>query len=41
MTKAPATFTYVSVVSRETICIALLMASLNNLNAKVEDVLNA
>ncbi len=41
MTKAPATITYVSVVSRETICIALLMAALNDLNIKVGDVLNA
>jgi hypothetical protein len=41
MTKAPATITYASVVSCETICIALLMAALNDLNVKVGDVLNA
>ena len=41
MTKAPATITYTSVVSRETVCIALLMAALNDLNVKVGDVLNA
>jgi hypothetical protein len=41
MTKAPATITYASVVSRETIRIALLMAALNDLNVKVGDVLNA
>ncbi len=41
MTKAPATITYASVVSCETVCIALLMAALNDLNVKVGDVLNA
>jgi hypothetical protein len=41
MTKAPATITYASVVSRETFCIAHLMAALNDLNVKVGDVLNA
>ncbi len=41
MTKASATITYVSVVSHETVCIALLMAALNDLNVKVGDVLNA
>jgi hypothetical protein len=41
MTKAPATITYASVVSRETVCIALLMAASNDLNVKVGDVLNA
>jgi hypothetical protein len=41
MTKAPATTTYASVVSHETIRIALLMAALNDLNVKVGDVLNA
>ena len=41
MTKLPATITYVSVVSHETIHIALLMAALNDLNVKVGDVLNA
>ncbi len=41
MTKAPATITYASVVSCETIRIALLMAALNDLNVKVGDVFNA
>ncbi len=41
MTKAPATITYPSVVSHETIRIAFLMAALNDLNVKVGDVLNA
>ena len=41
MTKAPATITYTSVVSCETVRIALLMAALNDLNVKVGDVLNA
>jgi hypothetical protein len=41
MTKAPATSTYVSVVSCETVHIALLMAALNDPNVKVGDVLNA
>ncbi len=40
-TEAPATITYASVVSRETVCIALLMAALNDLEVKVGDVLNA
>ncbi len=41
MTKAPATIPYASVVSCETVRIALLMAALNDLNVKVGDVLNA
>jgi hypothetical protein len=41
MTKAPVTITYASVVSRETVCIALLMAALNDFYVKVRDVLNA
>ncbi len=41
MTKAPATITYVSVVSFETVRIALLLAALNDLNVKVGDVFNA
>lgn len=40
-TEAPATITYASVVSRETVRIALLMAALNDLEVKVGDVLNA
>jgi hypothetical protein len=31
MTKAPATITYASVVSHETVCITLLMAAFNDL----------
>ncbi len=41
MTKAPATITYASIVSRKTVRIALLMAALNDLHVKVRDVLNA
>jgi hypothetical protein len=41
MAKAPATITYVSVVPRKTVCIALLMTTLNELNVDVGDVLNA
>jgi hypothetical protein len=41
MTKASATITYASVVSHETVRIALLMAALNDLNVKVRNVLNA
>jgi hypothetical protein len=40
-TKAPATITYASVVSRETVRLALTFASLNDLEVKVGDVLNA
>jgi hypothetical protein len=40
MTKAPATITYASVVSCETVRIALLMTALNELNVKVKYVLN-
>jgi hypothetical protein len=40
-TEASATITYVSVVSHETVRIALLMAALNDLEVKVGDVLNA
>jgi hypothetical protein len=40
-TKAPATITYASVVSRETVCLALTIASLNDLEVKVGDILNA
>jgi hypothetical protein len=39
MTKAPATITYVSAVSRETVRTTLLLAALNDLNVKVGDVL--
>ena len=40
-TQAPATITYASVVSRETVRLALTFASLNDLKVKVGDVLNA
>jgi hypothetical protein len=39
--KAPATITYPSVVSHETVRLALTIASLNDLEVKVGDVLNA
>jgi hypothetical protein len=39
-TEAPATITYASVVSRETVRLALTIASLNDLEVKVGDVLN-
>ncbi len=35
------TITYASVVSSETVCLALTFASLNDLKVKVGDVLNA
>ncbi|KAL7474299.1 hypothetical protein ACHAW6_000277 [Cyclotella cf. meneghiniana] len=41
MTKAPATLTYASVVSQETVRIALLTAVLNNIDIWAADVLNA
>jgi hypothetical protein len=40
LTKAPATITYASVVSRETMRLALTFASLNDLEVKVGNVLN-
>ncbi len=40
-TKAPATITYASMVSRESVCLALTIASLNDLEVKVRDVLKA
>jgi hypothetical protein len=39
--KAPATITYASVVSREIVHLTLTNASLNDLKVKVGDVLNA
>jgi hypothetical protein len=39
-TKAPGTITYASMVSRETVRLALIIVSLNNLEVKVGDVLN-
>ncbi len=41
LTQAQATITYASVVSRETVCLALTFASLNDLEVKVGDVLSA
>ena len=41
MTTAPAAITYASVVSRETVRIALTLAALNDLEVKVGDVENA
>ncbi len=40
-TGAPATITYASFVSRETVRIALMLAALNDLQVKAGDVLNA
>ena len=40
-TKALTTVTYASVVSHETVCIALLMAALNDLEVKIGNVLTA
>jgi hypothetical protein len=40
-TKAPATITYASLVSHETVPLALTIASLNDLEVKLGDVLNA
>jgi hypothetical protein len=40
-TEAPATITYASVVSRKTVCLALTIAALNDLEVNVGDVLNA
>eukprot|EP00804_Cyclotella_cryptica_P023948 CCRYP_010054-RA/>CCRYP_010054-RA protein AED:0.31 eAED:0.32 QI:0/0/0/1/0.5/0.33/3/0/420 len=40
VTKAPATLTYASVVSRETVRIALLIAALNDIDIWATDVLN-
>ena len=41
MTKAPATITYVSIVSRQPVRIALIIAPLNNLEVKSSGILNA
>ena len=41
VTKAPATITFASVVSRETVRLALMLAALNDLEVKTGDVLNA
>ena len=41
MTEAPPTITYASFISRETVCLALTIAALNDLEVKVGDMLNA
>jgi hypothetical protein len=41
MTEAPATLTYASVVSRESVRIALMLAALNDLEVKAADIENA
>ena len=41
MTDVPPTITYASVVSRETVRIALTMAALHDLNVKTADIMNA
>ena len=41
MTEAPATLTYASVVSRESVRIALTLAVLNDLEVKTADIMNA
>ncbi len=41
MTDVPPTITYASVVSCETVCIALTMAALNALKVMVADIMNA
>ena len=40
MTDTPATITYASVVSRETVMIALMIAALNDLEVKSTDIAN-
>ena len=41
MTEAPATLTYASVVSRESVRIALTIVALNDLEVKTADIQNA
>ena len=41
MIEAPAVMMYASVVSRETVCIALTIAALNDLEVKASDIQNA
>ena len=41
MTQAPATITYASIVSRETVKIALMNAALNDFEVKLGDIMNA
>jgi hypothetical protein len=40
-TNAPATITYASIVSCETVCIAIMLVVLNYLQVKVGNILNA
>ena len=40
MTEAPVTLTYVSIVSRETVRIALMIVALNDLQVKASDIQN-
>ena len=39
-TEAPETITYASVVSRESVCISLLLEALNDVEVKTEDIEN-
>ena len=41
MTKAPATFTYAIVLSRETVRIVFMIATFNDLDVKLINILNA
>ncbi len=41
MTNVPATYTYASVVTRETVRIALMLAALNSLDVMAADIMNA
>ncbi len=41
MTETPATNTYASVISWESVCIALTLAALNGLEVKIADIKNA
>ena len=41
MTKAPATIMYASIVSKETVRIVLMIATLNDLEVKLDNILNA
>ena len=41
MTKVPTTITYASIVSRKTVRIALIIATLNDLGVKLDAIMNA
>jgi CxxC motif-containing protein (DUF1111 family) len=41
MTETPASNTYANVVSRESVCITLTLAALNDLDVKIADIENA